>query len=342
MIGTTLSKMNATFAIAVCTFNPDSRLISRLLESISLILESSAFNVEVILIDNNSNPSLRQDKSVSSFLEKYPKSKFVVESRQGLTAARCCAIKNTSSSIVVFFDDDNEPRKDYLDVLLKYFIDFPHVGIWGPGEITVEYVDSVHDWFYRHPEKFQQRKRGFGYCCLPATWGPYFPNGTGFAVKREILNYYLLSIETGKLSTNDRKGRLLSSAGDVQVVWEGIKLGFAVGLIPELKCKHLITGSKANFAYLKKLSFGTASSYLPALLESFPQQKSQICRAPTLAYFYKNFIKFTLKTVLFPWEYYQIQLEFAKFVGSCYGHALALNLSASKHFLYIAKKFNLV
>lgn len=334
--------MNATFAIGICTFNPDSRLIGRLLASISLILESSDFNIEVILIDNNSNPPLSQDKSVSSFLKKHPKSKCIVEPKQGLTAARCCAIKNTNSPIVVFFDDDNEPNKDYLDVLLKYFIDFPHVGIWGPGEITVEYVDSVGDWFSRHPEKFQQRKRDFGYCCLPATWGPYCPNGTGFAVKREILDHYLLSIETGKLNANDRKGKSLSSAGDVQIVWEGTKLGFAVGLIPDLKCRHLITDSRANFTYLKRLSFGTAASYLPALLESFPQQASQLNHAPTLSYFYKNFIKFMLKTVLFPKQYHQIQLDFANFVGSCYGHALALNLPNSKHFLSIAEIFNLV
>ncbi|MCM1983012.1 glycosyltransferase [Lyngbya confervoides] len=336
---TTISKLE--FTIAVCTHNPKPSLLVRLLSAIQSLSDATK-SIEIILVDNNSSTSVKELSCVHHFLEVIPFARYVVEPRQGLTAARCRAIHETTAPIVVFFDDDNEPAPNYLQVLQRYFRDYPNVGVWGPGQITVEYVDPVEPWFEQHPEKFQQRQLDFGYSCVPATWGSYSPNGTGFAVRREILQRYASAIEQGKLQATDRKGTSLASAGDVQIVWEGIKLGFAAGMIPELKCNHLIPAEKANLSYLQRLYFGTASSYAPALVESFSSHVDQLGLPPTPVQIYKLLAKFWIKMLLRPHQRPEIQLKFASDLGGWYGHARALQSPHALQLFSLAERLQLV
>lgn len=329
------------FSIAVCTYNPKSRLLERLLKAIEAILTTTQ-SAEVLLVDNNSSPGLNTIPLVQRFLAQAPQARCVVETKPGLNAARCRAIKETSAPIVVFFDDDNEPNPDYLQVLDRYFTDYPIVGIWGPGHIAVEYVDPVESWLYQYVESFQQRQVGFAYSCAPATWELHFPNGTGFAVRREILQQYVSAIEQGTLQTMGRQGKSLASAEDVQIVWEGFKLGFAAGMVPELRCNHLITADKANLSYLKRLHFGTASSYVPALLESFPEQLAKLGKPPGAVHVYRLFAKFLLKMALRPQQRLEIQIKFAGNLGECYGHARAFQSPHSHQFLSLAILLQLV
>lgn len=329
------------FSIVVCTYNPNQTLLNRLLTAIRAILTTTQL-AEVIIIDNCSSPAIEEIKFVQDFLLATPKSRCVIESKKGLSAARYRAIQEASAPIVVFFDDDNEPSPDYLQVLDSYFTEYPNVGVWGPGHIAVEYVDPVNSWIKQHPEKFQQRQREFGYSCIPATWGPYSPNGTGFAVRREILIQYKSAIDQGLLRASGRKGKSLTSGEDVQIVWEGVKMGFAAGMIPELRCNHLITSKKANLEYLRRLEFGTASSYAPAILESFPQQATQLGQPPNSIKVYKYLIKFLIKMILNYKNHPEIQLEFASDVGRWYGSARALLSPRENHILSLAKRLKLV
>jgi glycosyltransferase involved in cell wall biosynthesis len=330
------------FAIAICTYNPDLRLLTRLLNALLPIIKSSEETVEVIIVDNNSLPPLTFYPEVQNFLDKVQNIQYIIEAKQGLTAARCAAIQATSAPIIVFFDDDNEPAPDYLKVLSEYFEKYPNVGIWGPGQIEVEYIDPVNSWFLENREKFQQRKRPFAYVCEPANWGQYYPNGTGFAVRREILNNYLEGVEKERLQVTGRKGKQLSSAEDVQIVWEGTKLGFAAGMIPNLKCNHLIPASKANFSYLARLHFGTASAYMPALFQSFPEKKEEDYVLPSKLQIYKRIIKLKIKQILRPTLKYQIDFEIANYIGGLYGLATAMKSKRTQEIANLAKSFQLL
>ena len=50
-------------------------------------------------------------------------------------------------------------------------------------------------------------------------------------------------------------------------------MGFAAGISPELTLNHLIPAKRSNLKYVKRLSYGTSSSYLPALVSSFPSER---------------------------------------------------------------------
>ena len=50
--------MESQFAIAICTYNPDLRLLARLLNALLPIIKSNKEKVDVIIVDNNSSPPL--------------------------------------------------------------------------------------------------------------------------------------------------------------------------------------------------------------------------------------------------------------------------------------------
>ena len=84
-----------------------------------------------------------------------------------------------------------------------------------------------------------------------------------------------------QLTSVDRQGYRLSSASDIQIVWEAVKLGFSAGVSPTLRLTHLIQKERSHLSYVKRLAFGTASSYIPALVESFPLAKDKVLKIPS-------------------------------------------------------------
>jgi glycosyltransferase involved in cell wall biosynthesis len=273
------TQKNPDIAIIICTFNPEDRMFLRVLQSIQ-VLEIAELTVECLLVDNNSDPAIATLDYVQAFLKVCPWAKVIVEPQQGLSFARIAGIKASSASIVAFFDDDNEVAPDYLKVAIHHLKIYPGVAIWGPGKVGVEFLDPVSPWFEKHfrsafhEKNFQQIEYG----CVGATWTNFYPAGMGQVLRRDVLEKYCQAISEGQLSFTGRKGNRLSSAEDIQIVWEAIKLGFSVGVSPELKLKHLIPAKRTTLEYIKKLTFGTASSYIPALAESFPAEKSKVAQ----------------------------------------------------------------
>jgi glycosyltransferase involved in cell wall biosynthesis len=329
------------FSLAICTYNPEPRLLERLIRAINNFLTEPLLD-QVVIVDNNSSPAISSHIFVKELLLGSAKVRCVVETKQGLTFARCRAASEISSPFIVFFDDDNEPAANYLSILEYYFKKYPNVGCWGPGEIAVEYVDPVDPWFEQNREYFQQRKSDFAYGCVPAAWEPYYPNGTGLALRREVLQKYVLAVQQGDLRATDRKGKSLASGGDAQILWEGVKMGYAAGLIPELQCNHLIASSKANFGYLKRLRFGIASSYIATLVESFPSYLDKFGSLPSKKRVYANRVMFQINLLRYPRKARNYQLELADAIGYWYGHATVLESPRAEHFIALAKELELI
>jgi hypothetical protein len=93
----------------------------------------------------------------------------------------------------------------------------------------------------------------------------------GMMLRRDIAVEYLRRIDAGQLSAKDRVGRTLSAAGDVQIVFTGITMGYAAGLDPALKMQHMMGARKATFGYLKRVVYGNALSYAKAYQEAYQE-----------------------------------------------------------------------
>jgi glycosyltransferase involved in cell wall biosynthesis len=311
-----------SIAIITCTYNPDEKVFSRALHSIATQNISSASEVECIIVDNNSSPPLAELPYVQEFLSKCSWAKIIRESRQGLTFARMAGFQATRNSLIVFVDDDNEILPSYLDMALNLFAKYPSVGAWGPGNVTVEFIGQVSDWFnttFRHT--FQERHiKNIEYGCVPETWTSFYPIGTGLAIRRDILEKYCNGVECGALNSSDRKGKALSSGGDIQIVWEAVKMGYSAGISPSLNVKHLIPSNRSNVDYVKRLSFGAASSYLPCLTSSFPEVVPEtIASTPTGASVIKTIMSKIVKhSIRCRWSLLTIDLS--GYLGAVSGH----------------------
>ena len=106
------------FSIIICAHNPNDETFIRLLKAINFF-DSLKLEFEVIIVDNNSKPSLSSFDCIGKFVNQQKNAFVINESTPGLTAARMCGIKKAKYEWLVFFDDDNEPCLDYLLILDK-------------------------------------------------------------------------------------------------------------------------------------------------------------------------------------------------------------------------------
>ena len=256
-------------AIAVCTYGPDLALLAKLAAALDRILVRSAV-AEVLVVDNGSPEPVASSAPFLWLQSRHPHVRSVLEPCPGLTHARCRAIRETTADLLIGFDDDNEPADDYVDVVTACAARHPEVGVWGPGRIEVIFSQEPDPWIQRHRACFQERHLPFNISSTPPPLGGPWLTGTGFAVRRRVLEAYRQAVEAGDLTASDRTGCGLQSAGDLQIVWQALRLGLAQGFIADLRCGHLIPPSRANLSYIRQLEFGCAASYVPALAECFP------------------------------------------------------------------------
>lgn len=258
------------FSIIICTYNPAIGLLERLFTAIKR-LETSSFPIEVLLIDNNSTPSLEEYAVVQGFLVHNHYYKLIRENEPGLTAARGAGIKAAQYDWLVFFDDDNEPASDYLIKAAEAIEAYPQTAAWGAAEVEVEYIGTADRWLELEKPLFQQRNNNDTAVNNEPHWQECYPYGTGLIIQKQIALLYLQRVTEKRYTLTDRKGKSLTSGGDVQLVLTGIEQGFYAGVIGGLKIKHLIDTSKASIRYLQKLQYGTASAYIKAYNQVFLQ-----------------------------------------------------------------------
>lgn len=262
------------FSIIICAYNPKKEILERLFNAI-LKFESSSCEYEVIIIDNNSSPSLEQFEYVKYFLKSCLTSKIILEKEPGLTSARIAGIKAAKFDWLIFFDDDNEPAENYLLQANLLIEKYPKVGAWGPGKLNVNYINQSETTFLKKVKwLFQERSyEGTFFDNNMVEGSEYYPYGTGMIVKNDVLSAYVKNVKSGKYTMSDRKGKSLMSAGDIQILFTCLQMGYYAGSSSLLQLSHLIDTSKANPKYAAKLVYALNSSQLKAYQEVFPDRK---------------------------------------------------------------------
>lgn len=261
-------------SLVLPTYNPAERSFARVLASVERVWRESRADVECVVVDNNSSPPLSDRPYIREFVERTG-ARIVVESKQGLAFARIAGFTATSGRAVIVIDDDNvlPESPNYLDVVTRLLDELPFVGVWGPGNVTVEFLDAVPAWM-------QQRARGqhgekryseAQYACAPG-WYAFYPVGMGQVIRREVADVYTAGVASGELSATGRQGLSLAGAEDNQLVWCAVGMGLAAGVHPDLRLQHLIPGSRCTMRYFRRLMFGCGISHYRARAQSFPEQ----------------------------------------------------------------------
>lgn len=268
MVQSKFNLFNLKFSIIICTHNPNSYLLGRLLYAINYF-DSLSTPYEVIIVDNNSTPSLSNSNEVALFLQTNKNVSIIFEKKPGLTSARTSGINASKYDWIVFFDDDNEPHESYLFVCSGLVKKYSQIGVWGPGKISVEFNCKPNVWLLRNKYIFQDKNEDELKYDNKLEWQEWYPYGTGMLVKREIALTYVERVREGRYTLSDRKGKSLSSGGDVQVVLTAIDKGYKVGISPDLQLTHLINSTKTNLSYIIRQQYGTASASILAYNQVF-------------------------------------------------------------------------
>jgi glycosyltransferase involved in cell wall biosynthesis len=258
------------FSIIICSYNPKNYLLKRLLNSIISFDKLSPFH-EVIIVDNNSKPILSENNYINIFLKCKADSQIIVENAGGLTAARIAGIKKSKYDWIVFFDDDNEPDVNYLLQAKILIENYPHVGAWGPGQLTVNYINCQETKFLKKIKwLFQERNyKGTFFENNTLEGSEYYPFGTGMIIRKSVLAEYISRVESAQYTMSDRNGKSLMSAGDTQILFTSLQMGYYAGSSNFLKLVHLIDATKAKHKHAVKLIYALNSSYLKAYQEVF-------------------------------------------------------------------------
>jgi glycosyltransferase involved in cell wall biosynthesis len=311
-------------SIIICTYNPDERIFSRCLTAVKNLCREG-LDCEVIIIDNNSVQPVSSLEYVKELIHSVPGSRVIVEKEQGLAYARIGGFKNATGSIIIFFDDDNEPAADYLTQAKEIMDARPFIGVMGPGNIHVDYIDGADPWIRERLNSYFQQKAidREEYILSIMHWAPCYPPGTGQVMRRVVFQKYLETFYHKGLKTSDRKGNDLSSAGDSQIIWSSLDLNLAVGHHPLLKINHLIPAARANLNYLKRLNFYLDLSGTLAFVEMFPEKKS------TLPAFHNSSFLYNLFKIYFNGfksrEYKSININVGALVGKNQAYSTVQN-----------------
>lgn len=268
------NELPVDYSIIICTYNTDERILKRCLEAVAA-LDREGLITEVILTDNNSLTPAESLGFVRQSLSKIPNMKCILVPQQGVKYARMEAIEKAKGKYIVYIDADNEPESDYLQQLKKLNTQFEQVGAWGPGNITVQFIDNIDRYLESYARTaFRERHEISLKTAHLMDWQSCYPFGTGLCILSTVLKEYVVLAKQGKFTSEGHKGKIVSGGEDIQMVMLCIKNGYHAGISPALRINHLIPKEKANKEYLKKLTFGAAFCFEPALLQVLPERKN--------------------------------------------------------------------
>lgn len=220
-------------SVVVCAHNSAAR-IGPTLQALSRC--DSDFDVEIILVDNNSSDdtAARAFEAWNTCGNSRFKFSIVREPVAGLAYARRAGVFAASGDIIVFCDDDNWLNPDYLAHAARIMAD-PSIGAAG-GCARPTKPERLPPWFYTFAWGFAAGVPLESISRLPdvpdteceinALWG------AGLVVRREVIAF-LYSLPNFPALTG-RKGGVLLSGEDLEistcVACAGYKLVFSTAL----------------------------------------------------------------------------------------------------------------
>jgi len=252
--------MTSFASVIIPTLNGAKRIGPTLEALVSQCIDKKLF--EVIIIDNNSTHDkyrvTEKHAGVCALRDAAIECRVVTEPRTGLSYARIKGILEARSEFVCFLDDDNVPEADYISNGISLFTD-PSVGVL---------VSRVYPRYECDPKKSMRRREHLfainhrlGDSVIE--WGSdteFAPTiGAGMWVRRSAFLRAVPYTEPERLLA-DRKGKSLTSGGDIELGYLIGKAGYKRVYSPKLRLLHLIPQSRLTSKYFCKLIVGIIRS----------------------------------------------------------------------------------
>ncbi|WP_048717623.1 glycosyltransferase [Bacillus sp. 522_BSPC] len=233
-------KNDTKLSIIICTYNR-CELLMKTLMSINKLKAIDSNEIEVLVVDNNSNDNTKEIVSECKEILDYHLI-YILEQNQGLSYARNTGIVRSQSSYIAFLDDDAIPSEDWAKIIIETFDNNPNIkSIGGPIEPNFE-IDRP-SWLSKDIEPlFTILNLGEKEIPFPSK---RLPMGANMAFRKEVFKDIEFPIHLG------RKGDSLIS-GEESWVFSQIKDLGVIYYCPKAKVKHFISKERLTKEWIKK------------------------------------------------------------------------------------------
>ena len=235
----------AMVSIIICTYNRE-KYIRPLLESLAKN-DYPTTDYEIVLVDNNCTDNTRG--VCEEFTVSHPEVvlRYVMESEQGLSAARNKGIKEAKGEIIVYVDDDALVDSDYIRTYAEHFATHPNTMAAG-GPIEPLYETKEPSWMSPYTKALLTAWMNYGDKVREYPKGRY-PGGGNAAYRKVVFD------QVGLFNTDlGRKGTALLASEEKDIFDKMHTLGMQVLYLPTPVLHHIIPQTKLEEDYFNRLT----------------------------------------------------------------------------------------
>lgn len=246
--------------IIICTYN-NANLLDRVLSKLSQQKVTSNHKWTVTVVDNNCTDKTSEIVNQHINSQLIPNLRRIVETKQGLTYARLCGIKNTTNEWITFVDDDCLLSEDWVDKAIKFAESHPNCGAFG-GKVVLDWETSPSPLLIKQSAKFAACDRGENPKQLYRN--NFHIPGAGLVVRRAAIE------KSGWLDKQfliGRAGKKLTAGDDSEIVLRILNAGYELWYTPDCVLHHFIPRKRISETYLANMfyGFGIAAPYIATL-----------------------------------------------------------------------------
>ena len=231
--------------LIICTYNRE-KYIGPLLDSIAKN-DYPTSDYEIVLVDNNCTDNTRG--VCEQFATTHPEItlRYVVETEQGLSAARNKGIKEAKGDIIIYVDDDALVDADYIRIYAEHFAAYPETMAAG-GPIEPLYETEEPKWMSPYTKALLTAWMNYGDKVREYPNGRY-PGGGNAAYRKVVFDKVgLFNTELG------RKGTALLASEEKDIFDKMKALGMLVLYLPTPVLHHIIPQAKLEEDYFNRLT----------------------------------------------------------------------------------------
>lgn len=233
-------------SVIICTYNREQYILP-LLESISKNIYPTD-KYEIIVVDNNCTDGTRE--VCKQFADNHPEInfKYIVESEQGLSAARNCGIRESQGNIILYVDDDASVDSNYLADYANWFENHPETMAAG-GPIHPFYEQGEEpSWMSPYTRALLTAWMDYGSKVRSYPKGRY-PGGGNAAYRRKVFEL------VGPFNTSlGRKGGNLMGSEEKDIFDKMTERGMEILYLPTPILHHSIPPTKLGNEYFVRLT----------------------------------------------------------------------------------------
>jgi glycosyltransferase involved in cell wall biosynthesis len=231
--------------LIICTYNRE-KYIGPLLDSIAKN-DYPTTDYEIVLVDNNCTDNTRGVCEQFAEAHRDITLRYVVETEQGLSAARNKGIKEAKGDIIIYVDDDALVDADYIRIYAEHFASHPETMAAG-GPIEPLYETEEPKWMSPYTKALLTAWMNYGDKVREYPNGRY-PGGGNAAYRKVVFDQVgMFNIELG------RKGSLLLASEEKDIFDKMHALGMQVLYLPTPVLHHIIPQAKLEEDYFNRLT----------------------------------------------------------------------------------------